>query len=154
MAKHGSPSVSFGVSFLKGASEERGWGGGERNENKNKFEKLKANRSQSKERQFVPKCKWKNLLGVFAMRTWATTMPVLVGILKQFLCLLFLLREWWGCQIQSVISEHFKRLIVAAIAKMFKFIIMFWLGISVQQRDTTPDSRSCFYCGNRENIGP
>ena len=29
-------------------------------------------------------------------------------------------------------------------AKMFKFIIMFWLGMSVQQRDTTPDSRSCF----------
>ena len=47
-------------------------------------------------------------------------MPVLVGILKQFLCLLFLLREGWGCQIQSVINEHFKRLIVAA--KMFKFI--------------------------------
>ena len=67
--------------------------GGERNENKNKFEKLKANRSQSKERKFVPKCKRKNLLGVFAMMTWATTVPVLVGILKQFLCLLFLLRE-------------------------------------------------------------
>ena len=62
-------------------------------ENKNKFEKLKANRSQSKERKFVPKCRRKNLLGVFAMMTWATTMPVLVGILKQFLRLLFLLRE-------------------------------------------------------------
>ena len=97
--------------------------GGERNENKNKFEKLKANRSQSKERKFVPKCEQKNFLGVFAMRTWATTMPVLVGIFKQFLCLLFLLREGWGCQIQSVINEHFKRLIVAA--KLFKFIIMF-----------------------------
>ena len=36
---------------------------------------------------------------------------------------LSLLREGWGCQIQSVISEHFKRLIVAA--KMFKFIILF-----------------------------
>ena len=80
-----------GVSFLKGASEEGGRER-ERNENKNKFEKLKANRSQSKERKFVPKCKRKNLLGVFTMRTWATTMPVLVGILKQFLCLLFLLR--------------------------------------------------------------
>ena len=56
-----------------------------------KSEKLKANRSQSKERKFVPKCKRKNLLGVFAM-TWATTMPVLVEILKQFLCFLFLLR--------------------------------------------------------------
>ena len=38
MGKHGSHSVSFGVSFLKGASEEVGGGGG--NENKNKFEKL------------------------------------------------------------------------------------------------------------------
>ena len=60
-----------GVSFLKGASEER-WGGGG-NENKNKFEKLKANRSQSKERKFVPKCRQKNLLGKFAMVTWAST---------------------------------------------------------------------------------
>ena len=42
-------------------------------ENKNKFEKLKANRSQSKERKFVPKCRRKNLLGVFAMMTWAST---------------------------------------------------------------------------------
>ena len=92
MAKHGSHSVSFGVSFLKRVSEE---GGRERekNENKNKFEKLKANRSQSKERKFVPKCKRKNLLVASAMMTWATTMRALVGILKQFLCLLFLLRE-------------------------------------------------------------
>ena len=92
MAKHGSHSVSFGVSCLKGASEEEGGGGG-RGGKQNKFEKLKANRSQSKERKFVPKCKRKNLLGVFAMTTWATTMPVLVGILKQFLHLLFLLGE-------------------------------------------------------------
>ena len=55
--------------------------------------------------------------------------PVQVGIFKQFLRLLFLLREGlgargeWGCQIQSVINEHLKDLIVAA--KMFKFIIMF-----------------------------
>ena len=35
-----------------------------------------------------------------------------------------------------------KDLIVAT--KMFKFIIIFWSGISVHQRDTTPDSRSCF----------
>ena len=75
-----------GVSFLKGASEEGGGGG---DENKNKFKKLKANRSQSKERKFVPKCRQKNLLGMFAMTTWATTMPVLVGILKQFLPLFF-----------------------------------------------------------------
>ena len=54
-----------GVSFLTGASAEGG------DENKNKFEKLKANRSQSKrEPKFVPKCRRKNLLGVFA---WATT---------------------------------------------------------------------------------
>ena len=78
--------------LLKKSIRGRGGGGGGRNENKNKFEKLKANRSQSKERKFVPKCKQKSLLGVFAMMTWATTMPVLVGILKQFLCLLFLLR--------------------------------------------------------------
>ena len=38
------------------------------NENKNKFEKL-TDPSQ-KERKFVPKCRRKNLLGVFA---WATT---------------------------------------------------------------------------------
>ena len=84
MAKYGSHSVSFGVSFLKGTLEE---GGGD--ENKNKFVMLKANRSQSKERKFVPKCRRTNLLGVFAMTTWATTMPVLVGILKQFPRLLF-----------------------------------------------------------------
>ena len=36
------------------------WGGGD--EIENKFEKLKANRSQSKERKFVPKCRRKNLL--------------------------------------------------------------------------------------------
>ena len=77
------------MSFLKGTSEEEGG----RNENTNKFEKLKANRSQSKEGKFVPKCRRKNLLGVFAMTTWATTMPVLVEILKQFLRLLFPLGE-------------------------------------------------------------
>ena len=59
MAKNGSHSVSFGVSFLKGALEEEGGGGGGGggDEIKNKFEKLKANRSQSKERKFVPKCR-------------------------------------------------------------------------------------------------
>ena len=36
-------------------------GGGGGNENKDKFEKLK---------KFVPNCKRKNLLGVFAMMTW------------------------------------------------------------------------------------
>ena len=56
-----------GVSFLKGALG----GGGDKNQKK--FEKLKANRSQSKERKFVPKCRRKNLLGVFAMTTWAST---------------------------------------------------------------------------------
>ena len=61
------------MSFLKRVSEEGGRER-ERNENKNKFEKLKANRSRSKERKFVPKCKRKNLLGVFAMMIWATTM--------------------------------------------------------------------------------
>ena len=63
-----------------------------------KFEKLKANRSTSKERKFVPKCRRKNLFGVFAVTTWATpagnkAMPVPVGILKQLnfcLRLLFL----------------------------------------------------------------
>ena len=34
-------------------------GGGGGDENKNKFEKLNANRSQSKERKFVPKCRRK-----------------------------------------------------------------------------------------------
>ena len=50
-----------------------GGGGGGGDENKNKFEKLKANRSQSKERKFVPKCRRKNLLGAFAVTTWAIT---------------------------------------------------------------------------------
>ena len=59
---------SAGMSFLTGASAE-----GAGAENKNKFEKLKANRSQSKERKFVPNCRRKNLLGVFAMTTWAST---------------------------------------------------------------------------------
>ena len=70
-----------------------------------KFEKLKANRSQSKERKFVPKCRRKNLLGVFAMTTWATTMPVLVGILKQFLRLLFLLGEGQGARGERRMSD-------------------------------------------------
>ena len=65
-------------------------GGGGGDENKNKFEKLKANRSQTKERKFVPMCRRKNLLGVFA---WPATMPVLAEILKQFLRFLFLLGE-------------------------------------------------------------
>ena len=77
------------VSFLTGASAE-----GAGAENKNKFEKLKANRSQSKERKFVPNCRRKNLLGVFAMTTWASTS----GNLKQFLHLLFLLREGLGAR--------------------------------------------------------
>ena len=37
-------ALSFGVSFLKGASEDGRGGGGGGNKNKNKFEKLKANR--------------------------------------------------------------------------------------------------------------
>ena len=83
-----------GVSFLKGASEEAGGGGGGGGGgNKNKFEKLKANRSQSKERNFVPKCRRMNLLGVFAIIG-----PVQVGILKQFLRLLFLLWEGFGAR--------------------------------------------------------
>ena len=57
MAKHGSHSALAGVSFLKGALEEVVGGGGGGGENKNKFEKLKADRSQSKERKFVPKCR-------------------------------------------------------------------------------------------------
>ena len=109
MAKHGSHSVSFGRCelFKRSIGGRRGGGG---DENKNKFEKLKANRSQSNERKFVPKCRRKNLLGVFAVIG-----PVQVGLLKQFLRLLFLLREGLGargeggCQIQSVINEHFKR---------------------------------------------
>ena len=74
MVKHGSHSVSFGRCELFKRSiggRDGGLGGGD--ENKNKFEKLKANRSQSKERKFVPKCRRKNLLGVFAMTTWAST---------------------------------------------------------------------------------
>ena len=61
------------MSFLKRASGGGGGGGGgggKRNENKDKFEKLKANRSQSKDRKSVPKCKQKNLLAKFAMMTW------------------------------------------------------------------------------------
>ena len=68
MVKHGSHIVSFGWCEL--FKRSIGGGGGGRaggDKNKNKFEKLKANRSQSKERKFVPKCRQKNLLGVFAM---------------------------------------------------------------------------------------
>ena len=83
-------------------------GAGRGNENKNKFEKLKANRSQSKERKFFPKCKRKILLGVLAMTTWVTTMPVLVAISSSSLSFGGGIGEK-GCQIQSVINEHFKR---------------------------------------------
>ena len=69
MAKHGSHSVSFGQCEL--FKRSIGGGGVVGGENKNKFEKLKANRSHSKERKFVPNCRRKNLLGVFA--TWAST---------------------------------------------------------------------------------
>ena len=90
-----------GVSFLKRASEERrrfgGWGGGD--ENKNKFEQLKADRSQSKERKFVPKCRRKNLLGVFAMTTWASTSGNFKAISS----------DPKGVRSKSVINEHFKR---------------------------------------------
>ena len=73
MAKHGSHSVSFGWCELFNRSIGQKVGGGGGGENKNKFEKLKANRSQSKERKFVPNCRRKNLLGVFAVMTWAST---------------------------------------------------------------------------------
>ena len=76
MAKHGLHSVSFGLCELFKRSiggRGGGAGGGGGFENKNKFEKLKANRSQSKERKFVPKRRRKHLLGVFAMTTWAST---------------------------------------------------------------------------------
>ena len=74
---------------------------------KTQFDKLKANRSQSKERKFVPKYRQKNLLGVFAMTvtTWAATMPVLVGILKQFPRLLFLLGEGYGARGEGGVSD-------------------------------------------------
>ena len=74
------------VSFLTGASTERGGGGGGGDENKNKFEKLKANRSQSKERKFVPNCRQKNLLGVFAMTTWASTSGNFKAVSSSFFC--------------------------------------------------------------------
>ena len=76
MAKHGSHSVKFGQCerFKRSIrASGGGGGGGGGGENKNKFEKLKANRSQSKERKFVPNCKRKNLLGFFAVMTWAST---------------------------------------------------------------------------------
>ena len=97
-----------GVSFLKGASEE-GWGGG--GGDKNKFEKLKANRSQSKERKFVPKCRRKNLLGFFAMTTWASTSGNFKAISSSSLSFEGGIGGKWrrGCHIQSVINEHFKR---------------------------------------------
>ncbi len=72
---------SAGMSFLTGASAE-----GAGAENKNKFEKLKANRSQSKERKFVPNCRQKNLLGVFAMTTWASTSGNFKAVSSSFFC--------------------------------------------------------------------
>ena len=100
---------SAGMSFLTGASAE-----GAGAENKNKFEKLKANRSQSKERKFVPNCRRKNLLGVFAMTTWASTSGNFKAISSSSLSFVGGIRGkgrrgGGGCQIQSVINEHFKR---------------------------------------------
>ena len=55
-------ALSFGVSFLKGASgEEEWWGRGD--EIKNKFEKLKAHRSHSKERSLFPSADERICLG-------------------------------------------------------------------------------------------
>ena len=104
MAQHGSHSVSFGRCELF----KRSIGGGE---NKNKFEKLKANRSQSKERKFVLKCRRKNLLGVFAMTTWASTSGNFKAISSSSLSFEGGIggKGKKGCQIQSVINEHFKR---------------------------------------------
>ncbi len=86
MAKHGSHSVSFGVNFLKRSIGGRG---GRGNENKNKFEKL-TNPNQ-KERKFVPKCRRKNLLGVFAWATTSSTSGIFKAISSS--CLVFLLEE-------------------------------------------------------------
>ena len=100
--------VSFGQCELFKWSIGGRWGW---DENKNKFEKLKANRSQSKEevcsqvqtKEFA----WGVCNDDMGQYRWE--------ILKQFLRLLFLLREGLGargeggCQIQSVINEHFKR---------------------------------------------
>ena len=111
MAKQGSHSVSFGRCELF----KRSIGGrGEGYENKNKFEKLKANISQSKERKFVPKCRRKNLLGVFAMTTWASTSGNFKAISSSSLSFEGGIggkgRRGGGvCQIQSVINGHFKR---------------------------------------------
>ena len=78
---------------------------------KNKFEKLKANRSQSKERKFVPKCRRKNLLGVFAMTTWASTSGNFKAISSSSLSFEGGIggKGKRGVQIQGVINEHFKR---------------------------------------------
>ena len=80
------------------------------------LEKLKANRFQSKERKFVPKCRRKNLLGVF-------------GMTGNFLSNFFVFSFFWGrdrgqgekgwCQIQNVINEHLKKKLTVA-AKRFK----------------------------------
>ena len=80
-------------------------------ENKNKFEKLKADRSQSKERKFVPKCRRENLLGVFAMTTWASTSGNFKAISSSSLSFEGGIggKGKRGVQIQSVINEHFKR---------------------------------------------
>ena len=60
-------------------------------------------------RKFFPKCRRKNLLGVFAVTTWVTTMPVAEAISLSSLSFGGGKGEKGGCQIQSVINEHFKR---------------------------------------------
>ena len=113
MAKHGSHSVSFGrCELFKRSIGQRRWGGGGGggggDENKNKFEKLKANRSQSKERKFVPKCRRKNLLGVFAMMKWASTSGNFKAISLSSLSFEGGIggKGRRGCQIQSVINKR------------------------------------------------
>ena len=81
----------------------------ERDENKNKFEKLKANRFQSKERSLFPSADKRFCLGLFAVTTWVTTMPVAEAISLSSLSFGGGKGEKGGCQIQSVINEHFKR---------------------------------------------
>ena len=64
----------------------------------------------------------------FAVTTWAITMPVLVGILKQFLRILLLFGEGWGqgekggVRYKVLSTSILKDLIV--VAKRFILIII------------------------------
>ena len=100
------------MSFLKGASAAGGEGGGD--ENTNKFEKLKANKQIPVKREEVcSQLQTKEFAsGVCNVTTWASTSGNFKAISSSSLSFeggIGGKGRRGGCQIQSVINEHFKR---------------------------------------------